>query len=118
MRSQDAEYFRVLDELMTGDEILFRVGIGHLLSVGYENLTEEAVLRARGALATQAGSTAQRDVRRTIEVIEKEASEMEEEAIPVITPEYQIAILRMASRIREVPLWTLLKYISRKVKIS
>ena len=99
MRSQDSEYFRVLDELMTGDEILFRVGIGHLLSVGYENLTEEAVLR-------------------TIEVIEKEASEMEEEAIPVITPEYQIAILRMASRIREVPLWTLLKYISRKVKIS
>ena len=98
MKSQDAEYFRVLDELMTGDEILFRVGIGHLLSVGYENLTEEAV-------------------QRTIEVIEKEASEMEE-AIPVITPEYQIAILRMASRIREVPLWTLLKYISRKVKIS
>lgn len=99
MRSQDAEYFRVLDELMTRDAILFRVGIGHLLSVGYENLTEEAV-------------------QRTIEVIEKEASEMEEEAIPVITPEYQIAILRMASRIREVPLWTLLKYISRKVKIS
>ena len=99
MKSQDAEYFRVLYELMTGDEILFRVGIGHLLSVGYENLTEEAV-------------------QRTIEVIEKEASEMEEEAIPVLTPEYQIAILRMASRIREVPLWTLLKYISRKVKIS
>ena len=99
MKSQDAEYFRVLDELMTRDEILFRVGIGHLLSVGYENLTEEAVPR-------------------TIEVIEKEASEMEEEAIPVLTPEYQIAILRMASRIREVPLWTLLKYISRKVKIS
>ena len=99
MKSQDAEYFRVLDELMTRDEILFRVGIGHLLSVGYENLTEEAV-------------------QRTIEVIEKEASEMEEEAIPVLTPEYQIAILRMASRIREVPLWTLLKYISRKVKIS
>ena len=99
MKSQDAEYFRVLDELMTRDEILFRVGIGHLLSVGYENLTEEAV-------------------QRTIEVIEKEASEMEEEAIPVITPEYQIAILRMASRIREVPLWTLLKYISRRVKIS
>ena len=99
MKSQDAEYFRVLDELMTRDESLFRVGIGHLLSVGYENLTEEAV-------------------QRTIEVIEKEASEMEEEAIPVIPPEYQIAILRMASRIREVPLWTLLKYISRKVKIS
>ena len=52
MKSQDAEYFRVLDELMTGDEILFRVGIGHLLSVGYDNLTEEAV-------------------QRTIEVIEK-----------------------------------------------
>ena len=99
MKSQDAEYFRVLDELMTRDEILFRVGIGHLLSVGYDNLTDEAV-------------------QRTIEVIEKEASEMDEEAIPVITPEYQIAILRMASRIREVPLWTLLKYISRKVKIS
>ncbi|MBR4285285.1 MAG: hypothetical protein IKY09_04410 [Methanocorpusculum sp.] len=99
MKSQNAEYFRVLDELMTRDEILFRVGIGHLLSVGYENLTEEAV-------------------QRTIEVIEKEASEMDEEAIPVITPEYQIAILQMASRIREVPLWTLLKYISRKVKIS
>ena len=99
MRSQDAEYFRVLYELMTGDEILFRVGIGHLLSVGYENLTEEVVMR-------------------TIRVIENEASEMDEEAISVITPEYQIAILRMASRIREVPLWTLLKYISRKVKIS
>ena len=99
MKSQDAEYFRVLDELMTRDEILFRVGIGHLLSVGYENLTEEAV-------------------QRTIEVIEKEASEMEEEAIPVITPEYQIDILRTAAKIREVPLWTLLKYISKKVKIS
>ena len=99
MKSQDAEYFRVLDELMTRDEILFRVGIGHLLSVGYENLTEEAVLR-------------------TIEVIEKDALEEDDDSIPVITPEYQIAILRMASRIREVPLWTLLKYISQKVKIS
>ena len=99
MKSQDAEYFRVLDELMTRDEILFRVGIGHLLSVGYENLTEEAV-------------------ERTIRVIEQEALEEDEDSIPVITPEYQIAILRMASRIREVPLWTLLKYISRKVKIS
>ena len=99
MRCPDAEYFRVLDELMTRDEILFRVGIGHLLSVGYENLTEEAV-------------------ERTIRVIEQEALEEDEDSIPVITPEYQIAILRMASRIREVPLWTLLKYISRKVKIS
>ena len=99
MRSQDAEYFRVLDELMTRDEILFRVGIGHLLSVGYENLTEEAV-------------------QRTIEVIEKEASEMDAESIPVVTPEYQIAILKMAAKIREVPVWELLKFISRKVKIS
>ena len=68
MRSQDAEYFRVLDELMTGDEILFRVGIGHLLSVGYENLTEEAV-------------------QRTIEVIEKEASEKEERLMDYVIEE-------------------------------
>ena len=86
---------------MMEDEYLFRFGITHLLSVGYENLTEEAV-------------------QKTIEAIEAEV-EMEDEdkdSIPAITPEYQIAILRMASRIREVPLWTLLKYISRKVKIS
>ena len=99
MRSQDAEYFRVLDELMMRDEILFRVGIGHLLSVGYDHLTEEVV-------------------QRTIEVIQAEALSEDEEVIPVITPEYQIAILKMAAKIREVPLWTLLKYISRKVKIS
>ena len=103
MRNRDAEYFRVLDELMREDEYLFRFGISHLLSVGYENLTEDAV-------------------RRTIEVLEAEAEAAAEnedmDAIPVITPEYQIAILRMASRIREVPLWTLLKYISRKVNIS
>ena len=95
----DAESFRKLDELMQRDEILFRLGVTHLLSVGYENLTEEAVLR-------------------TIEVIEKEALEMDEDTIPVITPEYQIAILKMAAKIREVPVWDLLKYISRKVKIS
>ena len=95
----EKENLQKLDCLMREDELLFRFGITHLLTVGYENLTEEAV-------------------QRTIEVIEKEASEMDEESIPVITPEYQIAILRMASRIREVPLWTLLKYISRKVKIS
>ena len=97
----DADDFRKLDSLMREDEYLFRFGITHLLSVGYENLTEEAV-------------------QKTIEAIEAEA-EMEDEdkdSIPVITPEYQITILRMASRIREVPLWTLLKYISRKVKIS
>ena len=95
----DAESFRKLDELMQRDEILFRLGVTHLLSVGYENLTEEAVLR-------------------TIEVIEKEALEMDEDSIPVITPVYQVAILRMAAKIREVPVWVLLKYISRKVKIS
>ena len=113
----DAEDFRRLDELMREDEILFRVGIGHLLSVGYANLTNEAVLRARGALATQAWSTAQRDVRLTIEEIEAEALS-EEAELQVISPVYQVAILRMAAKIREVPLWTLLKYISKKVKIS
>ena len=95
----DAESFRKLDELMLRDEILFRLGVTHLLSVGYENLTEEAVFR-------------------TIEVIEKEALEMDEDFIPVITPEYRIAILKMAAKIREVPVWELLKFISRKVKIS
>ena len=94
----DAEDFRRLDELMREDEILFRVGIGHLLSVGYANLTDEAVLR-------------------TIEEIEAEALS-EEAELQVISPVYQVAILRMAAKIREVPLWTLLKYISKKVKIS
>ena len=94
MRTRDAEYFRVLDALRQEDEYLFRFGITHLLSVGYENLTEEAV-------------------QRTIEVIEKEALEEDEDSIPVITPEYQIAILKMAAKIREVPVWELLKFISR-----
>ena len=95
----DSDDFRMLDSLMREDELLFRLGVTHLISVGYENLTEEAVLR-------------------TIEVIEKEALEMDEDTIPVITPEYQIDILKTAQRIREVPVWDLLKYISRKVKIS
>ena len=95
----DSDDFRMLDSLMREDELLFRFGITHLLTVGYENLTEEAV-------------------ERTIRVIEKEALEEDEDSIPVITPEYQIAILKMAAKIREVPLWELLKFISRKVKIS
>ena len=95
----DAEDFRRLDELMREDEILFRVGIGHLLSVGYANLTEEAVSR-------------------TIEEIEADALADEEVELRMISPAYQVAILRMAAKIREVPLWTLLKYISKKVKIS
>ena len=95
----DTESFRKLDELMLRDEILFRLGVTHLLSVGYENLTEEAV-------------------ERTIRVIEKEALEEDEDFIPVITPEYRIAILKMAAKIREVPIWTILKYVSKKVKIS
>ena len=95
----DAESFRKLDELMLRDELLFRLGVTHLISVGYENLTEEAV-------------------ERTILVIEKEALEEGEDFIPVITPEYKIAILKMAAKIREVPIWTLLKYVSKKVKIS
>ena len=98
MNSADAEDFRILDSLMRDDEILFRVGIGHLLSVGYANLTEDAVSR-------------------TIQEIEAEALS-EEAELQVISPVYQVAILRMAAKIREVPLWTLLKYISRKVKIS
>ena len=98
-RMSETEDFRVLDALMRDDEILFRVGIGHLLSVGYANLTEEAVLR-------------------TIEEIEAEALADEEVEFRVISPAYQVAILRMAAKIREVPLWTLLKYISKKVKIS
>ena len=99
MRDADAADFRVLDALMKEDEILFRVGIGHLLSVGYANLTDEAV-------------------ERTIEEIEAEALADEEVELQVISPVYQVAILRMAAKIREVPLWTLLKYISKKVKIS
>ena len=90
-----------LDSLMREDEYLFRFGITHLLSVGYENLTEEAV-------------------QKTIEAIEAEAAvdDKDKDSIPVITPEYQIAILQMAAKIREVPVWELLKFISRKVKIS
>ena len=95
----ETEDFRVLDALMRDDEILFRVGIGHLLSVGYANLTEEAVSR-------------------TIEEIEAEALTDEEVELRMISPAYQVAILRMAAKIREVPVWELLKFISRKVKIS
>ena len=81
----EKENIQKLDCLMREDELLFRFGITHLLTVGYENLTEEAV-------------------ERTIRVIEKEALEEDEDSIPVITPEYQIAILKMAAKIREVPL--------------
>ena len=95
----EKENLQKLDCLMREDELLFRLGVTHLISVGYENLTEEAV-------------------ERTIRVIEKEALEMDEDFIPVITPEYRIAILKMAAKIREVPVWELLKFISRKVKIS
>ena len=95
----DSDDFRMLDSLMREDELLFRLGVTHLISVGYENLTEEAV-------------------ERTIRVIEKEALEEDEDSIPVISPAYQVAILRMAAKIREVPVWELLKFISRKVKIS
>ena len=95
----DSDDFRMLDSLMREDELLFRLGVTHLISVGYENLTEEAV-------------------ERTILVIEKEALEEDEDFIPVITPEFRIAILKMAAKIREVPVWTLLKYVSKKVKIS
>ena len=95
----EKENLQKLDCLMREDELLFRLGLTHLFSVGYENLTEEAV-------------------QRTIEEIEKEALEEDEDSIPVISPAYQVAILRMAAKIREVPVWTLLKYISKKVKIS
>ena len=81
----DSDDFRMLDSLMREDELLFRLGVTHLISVGYENLTEEAV-------------------ERTILVIEKEALEEDEDFIPVITPEYRIAILKMAAKIREVPI--------------
>ena len=95
----EKENLQKLDCLMREDELLFRLGLTHLFSVGYENLTEEAV-------------------QRTIEEIEKEALEEDEDSIPVISPAYQVAILRMAAKIREVPVWELLKFISRKVKIS
>ena len=95
----ESQDFQKLDCLMKEDEILFRVGIGHLLSVGYANLTDEAV-------------------ERTIEEIESDALADEEVELRIISPVYQVAILQMAAKIREVPLWTLLKYISKKVKIS
>lgn len=96
----DTEDFHMLDSLMRKDELLFRFGITHLLTVGYENLTEEAVGR-------------------TIEEIEASAAWSEKDGgVLVISPGYQIDILRTAAKIREVPLWTLLKYISKKVKIS
>ena len=84
---------------MREDELLFRFGITYLFSVGYENLTEKAV-------------------QNRIEIIEKEALTDDEECIPIISPVYRIAILRMALKIHEVPIWVLLKYISEKVKIS
>ena len=95
----DSKDFKMLDSLMRENELIFRLGITHLISVGYENLTEEAV-------------------ERTIKAIEKEALEEDENFIPVITPEFRIAILKMAAKIREVHVWTLLKYVSKKVKIS
>lgn len=103
MVNSESNTFRVLDELMLEDEYLFRFGITHLLSVGYENLTDEAV-------------------QKTIQVLEAEAEgavdDEDKDAIPVIIPEYQITILKTAVQIREVPIWVLLKYISRKVKIA
>ena len=95
----EKENLQKLDCLMREDELLFRLGVTHLISVGYENLTEEAV-------------------QRTIEEIEKEALEEDEDSIPVISPAYQVAILKMAAKIREVPIWTILKYVSKKVKMS
>ena len=95
----DSEDFKMLDSLMRENELIFHLGITHLISVGYENMTEEAV-------------------ERTIKAIEKEALEEDEDFIPVITPEFRISILKMAAKIREVPVWELLKFISRKVKIS
>jgi len=37
----DSEDFKMLDSLMRENELLFRLGITHLMSVGYENMTEE-----------------------------------------------------------------------------
>ena len=99
-RMSESQDFRMLDELMRKNEFLFRVGIGHLLSVGYDTLTDDAV-------------------ERTIKEIESaEAWSEKDGGVLVISPGYQIDILRTAAKIREVPLWTLLKYISKKVKIS
>ena len=43
----DSDDFRMLDSLMREDELLFRLGVTHLISVGYEHLTEEAVERTK-----------------------------------------------------------------------
>lgn len=98
-QNADSWHFHLLDMLMRDDELLFRLGIGHLFSVGYDNLTEDAV-------------------QRTIEIIENAALSEDDGSIPVISPVYQVAILRMALKIREVPLWTLLKYISKRLSMS
>ena len=39
----DSKDFKMLDSLMRENELIFRLGITHLISVGYENLTEEAL---------------------------------------------------------------------------
>ena len=92
--------FQKLDEMRGKDAKLFEAAFDLLFSVGYDTLTDDAV-------------------ERTIKEIESaEAWSEKDGGVLVISPGYQIDILRTAAKIREVPLWTLLKYISKKVKIS
>ena len=89
----------VLDEVRKLDEEMFASAVDYLLALGFAALTDELVDRAIGQ-ATHA-------------LNEQKVSPDGMELLI-----YNMNLHITAAKIREVPVWELLKFVSRKVKIS
>ena len=80
--------------------ILFRMGLTHLVDVGYRNLTDE-------------------NVEETIKQIKVQGeADKAEGKISVMTPEFQCEIVRCAAELAKVSIWTLFAYIKKHLDIN
>ena len=78
--------------------VCFRMGLTHLVAVGYDNLTDDDVIAENIKLIMARGE-------------EEKASGK----IAVMTPEFQCDILRCAAELATFSIWTLFAYIKKHV---
>ncbi len=79
---------------------LFRMGLTHLVDVGVRHLNDEAVEDC------------------ILQIMEKKKADRAKGTIPVMTPEFQCAIVRCAAELARFGIWTLFAYIKKHVEVG
>ena len=92
-----------LDSIKNRNFTLFRMGLFHLLDVGYRHLDEESVTTTCKAIMES-------------DEFKDGVDENGNRTVSVITPEFACEIVKTAAEIATVPMYMLMRYIHKNIE--